>query len=200
MFYGGILGVRPPTCLPACLSTGPPVCRPTSARSADLSGQLLDNHLALEWGRRILEEFRLQARFEANTGLPRTTVASGDLETTIKGQHFFAEKVGLSRGFVLCSPHERTSGGRGGRRTSRIDGLIAHPRLRRMYRSACSPLSVLVDAMVAAFPLRSAWAIVAALFFVTLRWGQRSASHATYPHQPAWHSSGVSFTSRSSVF
>ncbi|CAN0007623.1 unnamed protein product, partial [Ectocarpus sp. 8 AP-2014] len=33
------------------------------------------------------------ARLEANTGLPRTTVASGDLETTIKGQHFFAEKI-----------------------------------------------------------------------------------------------------------
>lgn len=49
--------------------------------------------MALEWGRRILEEFRLQARLEANTGLPRTTVASGDLETTTKGQHFFAVKV-----------------------------------------------------------------------------------------------------------
>ncbi|CAN0456998.1 unnamed protein product, partial [Ectocarpus sp. 8 AP-2014] len=57
----------------------------TILHCADLSGQLLDNHLALEWGRRILDEFRLQARLEANTGLPRTTVASGDLETTIKG-------------------------------------------------------------------------------------------------------------------
>ncbi|CAN0499931.1 unnamed protein product [Ectocarpus sp. 12 AP-2014] len=65
----------------------------TILHCADLSGQLLNNHLALEWGRRILEEFRLQARLEANTGLPRTTVASGDLETTIKGQHFFAEKI-----------------------------------------------------------------------------------------------------------
>ncbi|CBJ32977.1 conserved unknown protein [Ectocarpus siliculosus] len=65
----------------------------TILHCADLSGQVLDNHLALEWGRRILDEFRLQARLEANTGLPRTTVASGDLETTIKGQHFFAEKI-----------------------------------------------------------------------------------------------------------
>lgn len=56
---------------------------------------MLDKHLAVEWGRRILEEFQLQATLEANAGLPLTTVASGDLETTMKGQHFFAAKVGL---------------------------------------------------------------------------------------------------------
>lgn len=66
-----------------------------TARSADLSGQVLDKHLAVEWGRRILEEFQLQATLESNAGLPLTTVASGDLETTMKGQHFFASKVGL---------------------------------------------------------------------------------------------------------
>eukprot|EP00752_Nemacystus_decipiens_P012174 g10792.t1 len=65
----------------------------TIVHCADLSGQVLDRPLALEWGRRILEEFRLQARLEANTGLPRTTVASGDMETTVKGQHFFAVKI-----------------------------------------------------------------------------------------------------------
>lgn len=77
-----------------------PVGRPCSlyACSADLSGQVLNRPLALEWGRRILEEFRLQARLEANTGLPRTTVASGDMETTIKGQHFFAVKVSTGVG------------------------------------------------------------------------------------------------------
>lgn len=63
--------------------------------SADLSGQVLERPLALEWGKRILREFQLQARLEANAGLPRTTVANGDLETTIKGQHFFVSKVGV---------------------------------------------------------------------------------------------------------
>eukprot|EP00903_Cladosiphon_okamuranus_P017086 g15744.t2 len=61
--------------------------------SSHFDCDVLDRPLALEWGRRILEEFRLQARLEANTGLPRTTVASGDMETTIKGQHFFAVKI-----------------------------------------------------------------------------------------------------------
>ncbi|CAM9356125.1 unnamed protein product, partial [Hapterophycus canaliculatus] len=65
----------------------------TIIHCADLSGQVLDNSLALEWGKRILEEFRLQARLEGNLGLPRTTVANGDLETTTKGQLFFAAKV-----------------------------------------------------------------------------------------------------------
>ena len=72
----------------SCVRSYPPV------RSADLSGQVLDTPLALEWGRRILEEFRLQAALEATAGLPLTTVASGDMETTMKGQHFFAAKVG----------------------------------------------------------------------------------------------------------
>lgn len=67
-------------------------------RSADLSGQVLENPLALEWGRRILEEFRLQASLEAAAGLPLTTVASGDMETTVKGQHFFAAKVSVGVG------------------------------------------------------------------------------------------------------
>lgn len=71
----------------SCVRSYPPV------RSADLSGQVLDTPLALEWGRRILEEFRLQAALEATAGLPLTTVASGDMETTMKGQHFFAAKV-----------------------------------------------------------------------------------------------------------
>ncbi|CAM9660218.1 unnamed protein product [Ectocarpus sp. 6 AP-2014] len=65
----------------------------TILHCADLSGQVLDNYLALEWGRRILDEFRLQARLEGNAGLPLTTVASGDRETTMKGQHFFATKI-----------------------------------------------------------------------------------------------------------
>lgn len=87
---------RLPTLLLALRSFRPPMAARRAflpACSADLSGQVLDKPLALEWGRRILEEFRLQARLEANTGLPRTTVASGDTETTIKGQHFFAVKV-----------------------------------------------------------------------------------------------------------
>lgn len=63
--------------------------------SADLSGQVLGNGLALEWGRRILEEFRLQGELEASLGLPPTMVASDDMETTMKGQHFFAAKVGF---------------------------------------------------------------------------------------------------------
>lgn len=54
---------------------------------------MLDTRLALEWGRRILEEFRIQADNEVKAGLPLTTLASGDLETTMKGQHFFAAKV-----------------------------------------------------------------------------------------------------------
>eukprot|EP00752_Nemacystus_decipiens_P001857 g1789.t1 len=65
----------------------------TIVHCADLSGQMLDTPLALEWGRRILEEFRLQAALEATAGLPLTTVASGDMETTMKGQHFFAAKI-----------------------------------------------------------------------------------------------------------
>ncbi len=54
---------------------------------------MMETPLALEWGRRILEEFRLQAKLEASAGLPLSTVASEDLETTMKGQHFFAAKV-----------------------------------------------------------------------------------------------------------
>lgn len=69
-------------------------------RSADLSGQVLDTPLALEWGRRILEEFRSQAALEAAAGLPMTVVASGDMETTMKGQHFFASKVSV--GVDIC--------------------------------------------------------------------------------------------------
>ncbi|CAB1117562.1 unnamed protein product [Ectocarpus sp. CCAP 1310/34] len=78
----------------------------TILHCADLSGQVLDNHLALEWGRRILEEFRLQARLEGNAGLPLTTVASGDRETTMKGQHFFATKIvkPLWQPFTLLFP------------------------------------------------------------------------------------------------
>ncbi|CAM9877935.1 unnamed protein product, partial [Hapterophycus canaliculatus] len=74
--------------------------------SADLSGQVLDNHLAVEWGRRILEEFQLQATLESNAGLPLTTVASSDLETTMKGQHFFASKIvkPLWEPFVVLFP------------------------------------------------------------------------------------------------
>lgn len=59
--------------------------------------------LALEWGRRILEEFRLQAALEASAGLPVTAVASGDIETTMKGQHFFAAKVGVGAGVRVVS-------------------------------------------------------------------------------------------------
>eukprot|EP00904_Undaria_pinnatifida_P009831 jgi/Undpi1/5979/HiC_scaffold_2.g01253.m1 len=65
----------------------------TVIHCADLSGQVLDTRLALEWGRRILEEFRMQADREVKAGLPLTTLASGDLETTMKGQHFFAAKI-----------------------------------------------------------------------------------------------------------
>lgn len=72
-------------------------------RSADLSGQVLDNRLAVEWGRRILEEFRTQADLESEAGLPPTTLASGDPETTMKGQHFFLARV---------SPRARALGGR----------------------------------------------------------------------------------------
>ncbi|CAN0274865.1 unnamed protein product [Pylaiella littoralis] len=65
----------------------------TIVHCADLSGQVLGNGLALEWGRRILEEFRLQGELEASLGLPPTMVASDDMETTMKGQHFFAAKI-----------------------------------------------------------------------------------------------------------
>eukprot|EP00752_Nemacystus_decipiens_P012198 g10814.t1 len=73
---------------------------------ADLSGQVLNNGLALEWGRRILEEFRVQAALEAAAGLPVTTIADGDMETTMKGQHFFASKIvkPLWEPFVVLFP------------------------------------------------------------------------------------------------
>ena len=63
------------------------------ARSADLSGQVVDNQLAQEWGRRILEEFHLQAEREERAGLPSTVAVSNDLGMTVKAQHFFLTRV-----------------------------------------------------------------------------------------------------------
>lgn len=62
----------------------------------------MNNGLAVEWGRRILEEFRLQVELEASAGLPLTVVSSDDMETTMKGQHFFASKVGVKAFGVGC--------------------------------------------------------------------------------------------------
>lgn len=84
----------PPDWLPCALSC-------LSVCSAGLSGQVLDTTFALEWGRRILKEFRRQAALEATAGLPVTTLPSGDMETTMKGQHFFAAKVGVGVGVAL---------------------------------------------------------------------------------------------------
>lgn len=73
--------------------------------SADLSGQVLETPLALEWGRRILEEFRTQGELEAAADLPVTTLVSNDLETTAKGQHFFVARVRVYVwGYHFCRP------------------------------------------------------------------------------------------------
>lgn len=61
--------------------------------SADLAGQVLDTPLAEEWGKRVLEEFSLQAELEAQAGLPLTAMGSSDPRTKVKAQHFFLTRV-----------------------------------------------------------------------------------------------------------
>jgi hypothetical protein len=65
----------------------------TVVHCADLSGQVLTTHLALEWGRRVLQEFRNQAAKEESLQLPVSFVRdSSDLEQ-MKGQIFFVNKI-----------------------------------------------------------------------------------------------------------
>ncbi|CAM9696477.1 unnamed protein product [Choristocarpus tenellus] len=60
---------------------------------ADLSGQVMEISIALEWGRRIIEEFHNQAEMEAAAGLPVTCAVSKDPESAMKGQLFFLSKI-----------------------------------------------------------------------------------------------------------
>ncbi|CAN0297073.1 unnamed protein product, partial [Discosporangium mesarthrocarpum] len=65
----------------------------TLMHCADLSGQVMEISVALEWGRRILEEFSNQAEMEATKGLPVTCAVSRDPEVVLKGQLFFLTRV-----------------------------------------------------------------------------------------------------------
>ncbi|CAN0108656.1 unnamed protein product, partial [Phaeothamnion confervicola] len=65
----------------------------TIVHCADLSGQVMSTHLALEWGRRILQEFKNQAAIEEAAGLPVTFVRNSDEGELMKGQLFFLSKI-----------------------------------------------------------------------------------------------------------
>lgn len=74
--------------------------------AADLSGQTLPMSLASDWGRRVVREFSLQAKVEAEHALPPTVpVITNELEF-YKSQTFFIGKIvaPLWRAIVVVMP------------------------------------------------------------------------------------------------
>ncbi len=65
----------------------------TVIHCADLSGQVLATHLALDWGRRVLQEFKNQAVLEESLGLPITFSQESDEVEVMKGQLFFLTNI-----------------------------------------------------------------------------------------------------------
>ncbi len=65
----------------------------TIIHCADLSGQVLVTHLALEWGRRVLQEFKNQAVLEESLELPITFLQESNEVEIMKGQAFFITSI-----------------------------------------------------------------------------------------------------------
>ncbi len=65
----------------------------TVIHCADLSGQVLATHLALDWGRRVLQEFKNQAVLEESLGLPITFLQESNEVEAMKGQLFFLTSI-----------------------------------------------------------------------------------------------------------
>ncbi len=65
----------------------------TVIHCADLSGQVMATHLALDWGRRVLQEFKNQAVLEESLGLPITFLQESNEVEIMKGQEFFLNNI-----------------------------------------------------------------------------------------------------------
>ncbi len=65
----------------------------TVIHCADLSGQVMATHLALDWGRRVLQEFNNQAMREESLGLPITFMQESNEIEIMKGQIFFLNSI-----------------------------------------------------------------------------------------------------------
>ncbi len=65
----------------------------TVIHCADISGQVLTINLALDWGRRVLQEFKNQAVLEESRGLPLTFSQESNEIEAMKGQLFFLTNI-----------------------------------------------------------------------------------------------------------